>query len=172
MHACRFDTYLRFHVFLHAISQVLLTPPYDDVFRRKHKLYLSILKQFGFGQREMETVINANIEHFVVSSKATGGRAFDPTEKLQQSIFGIITSLVFGNRFPYGHPTLYEVSQMLHKYLSGFVLQLDFLPSLRFVPPFRRMIHWAVTNHQELLNTLDKMVGILVCAEECICWVD
>ena len=143
----------------------VLDAPYDDVFRRKHKLYLSILKKFGFGQRQMETMINANIEHFIVKSKATEGRAFDPTADLEQSVFSIMASLLFGDRFPYGHPTLTELYDLIHKWVRSFILQIDFLPLLRFVPPFRGRKNWAVTNHQRLLNTLDMMVGLFVSFE-------
>jgi Cytochrome P450 len=142
-----------------------LDAPYDDVFRRRQKLCLSILKRFGFGQRHMETVISANIEHFINKSKATGGRAFDPNAYLEQSVFSIISTLVFGERFPYGHPALTEVNDLLRKYVFSFVLQLDFFPLLRFVPPFRGRKNWAVTNHQRLLKTLDRMVGLIATFE-------
>ena len=136
--------------------------PYDDTFRRKHQLYLSILKRFGFGQRQMETVINANVEQFIVKSKATEGRSFDPLASLQLSVFSIIASILFGDRFPYGHPTLTEVNDLVHKWVCSVVPELNFLPLLRFVPVYRGMKNWAIANHQRLLITLNKMVGFLL----------
>ena len=136
--------------------------PYDDGFRRKQQLYLSILKRFGFGQLQMETLINVNVEKFITEAKATGGRSFDPAASLQLSVLNIIATILFGDRFPYGHPTLTEVNNLLHEWVLSFVLQVDFFPLLRFVPPYRGRKNWAVTNHQRLLNTLDRMVKLVV----------
>lgn len=131
---------------------------YDDTFRRKHQLYLSILKQFGFGLSQMETKISAGVEQFIMKAKTTNGRSFDPAADVEQSVFSIIASIVFGDRYPYGHPTLTEVNDLVHNWVLSFVLQIDFFPFLRFVPPYRGLKNWAVANHQKLLTTLDKMV--------------
>ena len=110
----------------------------------------------------METLINVNVEKFITEAKATGGRSFDPAASLQLSVLNIIATILFGDRFPYGHPTLTEVNNLLHEWVLSFVLQVDFFPLLRFVPPYRGRKNWAVTNHQRLLNTLDRMVKLVV----------
>jgi len=136
--------------------------PYNETFRQKHQLYLSIMKRFGFGQRLMETRINANVEEFIREATDTGGRPFNPTPALEHSVLNIIAGIIFGPRFPYGHPTLVKIMHLIHKWVTDVLLELEFFPQLRFVPPFRGRLFKAVENHKTLIDTLDKTVGCYV----------
>ena len=132
---------------------------YNDVFRRRHKLYLSILKQFGYGQqKEMERRIHAGVSEFLRQVSLQGGEAFDPKEVLQLSVCSVIANLLMGRKFDYDDPTLSEFRDGVHEWVTSVVPELDVCPLLRFVPPVRRrMLHFADV-HQKLLSFFQRQV--------------
>jgi len=117
----------------------------------------------------METRINANVEEFIREATDTGGRPFNPTAALEQSVLNIIAGIIFGPQFPYGHPTLVKIIHLIHKWVTNVLLQLDFFPLLRFVPLFRGRMIKALTDHKTLMDTLDKTVGRFVSFAKSVC---
>ena len=81
---------------LSAQSTGINAAPYDEAFRRKHKLYLSILKEFGFGQRLMETRINVEVAEFIKQARLTDGKPFNPKELIHLCIMNINNSILIG----------------------------------------------------------------------------
>ena len=57
---------------------------YDSMYKSHHQLCLSILKEFGFGQRVMETRILIEVEEMISKVKQMQGRPFDIRQLFQQ----------------------------------------------------------------------------------------
>jgi hypothetical protein len=110
---------------------------YDAEFRQKHQLYLSILKEFGFGQSLMENRINVEVSEFVHQAKLKNGQPFDPSNMTHLCAINVIISILAGRRYTYGHQSLVHLSECLNNAFRGIVQTLEFFPILQYVPPFR-----------------------------------
>jgi hypothetical protein len=111
--------------------------PYNADFRHKRQLYLSILKEFGFGQRLMETRINVEVAEFVRQAKLKDGQPFDPNNLMHMCVVNIIISILVGRRYTYGHPNLVHINDCIRNVFNGIVQELELFPILQYVPPFR-----------------------------------
>jgi len=121
---------------------------YDAEFRKKHQLYLSILKEFGFGQRLMETRINVEVAEFIIQARLIDGKSFDPKLLIHTSIVNVIASILLGRRYPSGHPTLVELTCRFQTFIESMVAELELFPSLRFVPPYRDRLRAFIAAHK------------------------
>ena len=122
------------------IATGILAGHYDADFRRRHRLYLSVLKQFGFGQRLMESRIQVEVSELVKQVRLTDGRPFDPQTVITRCVFNVISSIIFGHRYDYDSSALDELIHRTHECIASIVPELNWCPLLRFVPVFRRKL--------------------------------
>jgi len=92
-----------------------------------------------------------------MEAKTHGGRAFDPSATIGMSILSIITGIVAGSRYPYGHPTLVVLKKIVHDRIYAKVsTQINFFPLLRFL--FRGRMNALIATTRLLLKTLEEVV--------------
>src|SRR5579872_2087569 len=77
---------------------------YDSTFKRYHQLTLSILREFGFGQKIMEQRISMEAEDLINRIRDLKATPFDPSQYLNICTINIINSIAFGERLPQSHP--------------------------------------------------------------------
>ena len=107
----------------------------------------------------METRINDNVKEFIREAKTTGGRSFNPSAAIGMSVMNIISGILVGRRFPYGHPTLVEINNLVHYCVSAKIItRITLFPLLRFVPPFRAQMNNVMAKARALNSTLDELV--------------
>jgi hypothetical protein len=133
---------------------------YDAAFRRKHQLYLSILKEFGFGQRAMETRINAEVAELIHQIRQTEGRPFDPSSTITHYVTNVITGIIFGRRYEFGDPAIERLIDHHTTLLKDFVPEVGLWPALRFLPAISRRIRSAMQAFTTLLKDMDEEVCV------------
>jgi len=136
----------------------IVIAPYDDKFRQKRQLYLSILKQFGFGQRIMETRINVEVTELIKQVRLIGGKPFDPNEMIHMCVVNVITSILLGKRYEYEDPTLKKLVHVIHDSITLSVLEITLFPFLRFIPPFRKRQKLSNDIFRILMELIEKQV--------------
>jgi hypothetical protein len=106
----------------------------------------------------METRILSEVEEMITQSRLTHGQAFDPLTMITFCVMNVIVSILLGQRLPYGHPTLVDIKDRIHDWFHGLVYEIDFLPILRFVPPYSWRMKNLITRHKMLLNSMEREV--------------
>jgi len=139
-------------------NQGIVSATYDAEFRNKHQLYLSILKEFGFGQRLMECRINVEITEFINQARLTDGKSFDPKLLIHTSVINVTGSILFGRRYPTGHPTLVDLKNRLEAFSKSMVTELELFPFLRFVPPYRGRLLTFIEVQKSLTELIQSQV--------------
>jgi hypothetical protein len=129
--------------------------PYNASFRHKRQLYLSILKEFGFGQRLMETRINVEVAEFVRQARLKDGQPFDPSNLMHTCVLNVIISILVGRRYTYGHPNLVHLNECICNAFKGIVQELEIFPILQYVPPFRSRLQ----KFRNLVQLVSDAVG-------------
>jgi Cytochrome P450 len=121
----------------------IIGAPYDVDFRRKHQTYLSVLKKLGFGHRVMERKIHEEVAEFIEQARHTKGQTFCPNNLVHRCIVNVLVGIMFGRRYPFDHPNLVSLQELMHVLFNSIIQELEFLDFLRFVPPFRaRLRKW------------------------------
>jgi hypothetical protein len=133
---------------------------YDAMFRNKHQVYLSALKQLGFGQRCMETRINVEVDELVKQFRLTNGQPFDPKAMLLMCVSNVIVSVVLGRRLPFGDQKLVDIVNRIDEWFKGVISVVDFFPILRFLPPIRRSMQWLIESHRMMLDIIEQEVSV------------
>ena len=138
----------------------IIGAPYNESFRRKHKLYLSILKQLGFGHRVMEKRIHDEVNEFISQALKTKGQPFLPTNLVQICVLNVIIGVLFGHRYSYDHPNLHNIQHGIHDAFSKHVLAVDFFNFLRFVPPIRGRFKIFQDSMEALVRAAEREVSV------------
>lgn len=133
---------------------------YDAAFRRKHQTYLSILKEFGFGQRTIDTRINVEVAELIHQMRQTEGRSFSPSNMIHSCVANVIGGILFGRRYPFGDPTIERMIAHHAELVSDFVPVVGMWPALRFLPSVRRRIRSCMSAFNALLKALDEEVSV------------
>jgi cytochrome P450 len=136
--------------------QGIIFARFNDVFKKNHKLCLTILKEFGFGVnsiseirilREAESMIQKILKH--------NGLPFNPKPMTASTTFSVVGSILFGHEFVASG----KCEGLLHG-IEGFTTNSDFLfdfaPYLRFLPNFRRKISTYTQCNNDMLNAIEK----------------
>ena len=103
----------------------------------------------------METRINVEVAELISQARLTNCEPFDPRLLIHTCIINVIGSILLGRRFPSGHPNLVELTFRLQNVIKTMVMELDLLPGLQYVPPFRgrlKMFHEAVRQVAEMVQ--------------------
>src|SRR6218665_160127 len=117
-----------------SISVGIVFAQYDAVFKKYHKLSLSILKEFGFGiERVMETRILEEVESLNEELLKLNGRPFDPKWPVTYAASNVVLSILFGKNFLKSHPK--DISTIVESgigFLSSTDFSVEVAPFLRF----------------------------------------
>jgi len=139
---------------------------YDSKFRSHHQLCLSILKEFGYGQRVMEARILEEVEEMVKAMRETQGRPFDPSHLSMSCVSNVIMNMLFGHRFDHSDPVFLQLISDIHHMVSATPFIVLMFPPLRFLPFFKKKIAKHATYVQNVLSFMKK--NIATCIEVCI----
>ena len=137
--------------------------PYDDEYRMCHQLSLTILKEYGFGRRLMETRILIEVEDFVNIIKRrpthtadSRSDSFDADVMLTSSLVNVIYNILFGVRMEdSAGPEMRRIIAILHERIHTFCRELTVLPWLRVLPFYRKRWDWTI----DCLNRMAAIVG-------------
>ena len=84
-----------------SFTEGVVHSPYNEQFRQKRQHYLSIMKQFGFVQRLMETRINGEVSELIKQARLFDGKPFDPNDLLLMCVVNVITFILLGKRYEF-----------------------------------------------------------------------
>ena len=130
---------------------------YNDVYKKYHKLCLSILKEFGFGvKRVSETRILEEVESMHDEILKHNGCPFYPKRLLIFSTSNFMLSILFGKNFlqsfPEDHSIIVESSA---ECVANIDMTLNFAPIARFLPIFWKTIARMRNSSERLLNGIE-----------------
>ena len=139
---------------------------YDSTFKSNRRLCLSILKQFGFGHRVMETRILTEVEEMINKVREQQGRPFDMQQLIMYCVANVIMSMLFGHRFEHNDPAFQELISTIHEGLSYFSIALELFPAVRILPYFKKMAAMNIG----LWMTIDSFIrkNTTACLQVCI----
>lgn len=134
----REDFYIEKYVILNTNKKGILFKNFTAEYKKYHHISLTILKQFGFGTKNlMEFMIQREAAAMVGYIQQLCGKSFDPDEVAFLCSSNIISSLVFGYRREYAIG-MNEISFCLSKIVHLIDQELELAPILRFLPHYRR----------------------------------
>jgi len=130
---------------------------YNQLYKKYHKLSLSILKEFGFGvQRVSETRILQEVESMNEEILKQNGRSFDPKWLLVFSSANFILSILFGKNFFQSSPKdLTTIVENSAECGANFDMTLNLAPVARFLPMFWKTISRLRSSSERLLNGIE-----------------
>ena len=88
--------------------------PYNDEYKICHKTTLSILKEFGFGNRSMESRIQTEVADLIGRVRSQNGRSFDPNLMVMSSVLNVIHSILFGTRLDCDELKMHCIVDVIH----------------------------------------------------------
>jgi cytochrome P450 family 2 subfamily K len=82
----------------------------NESFKKYHRLTLSILRTFGFGDHcMMENRINSEVESLVAELARYQSKPVNPQKTVNSSVVNVIASILFGRHFERSDPDLIEL---------------------------------------------------------------
>ena len=134
--------------------------PYDPHFKKFHKMSLSILKKFGYGQRIMENRIHIEVEELVDVLSEWNGRAMDPSNIATTSTLNVIVSIIFGRRFQRCDPELEMLVSTIRPMVRAALgtIELNVLPCLRFLPSYANKLQQFHELNETFFTFLEERV--------------
>jgi len=117
------------------------------------------MKQFGFGQRKMETRILTEVEEMINSLREQQGRAFDMKQLTALCVANIIMNMLFGRRFEHSDPTFQQCVSEIYEFVDNLSPALEAFPLLRFVPPFKQTLAKSVTANERILRFVSNNIA-------------
>jgi cytochrome P450 len=144
-----------------AVISGIFDRPLDNSFKKYHRLTLSILRSFGFGDHGvMETRINSEVEDLVAELGKYNSEPVYPLAIINGSVVNVIASILFGRRFERYDPVLNELVMHTNAFGRGLmtVFPVHLFPFLKFVPPFSRRIDEFFAVQAWLLEFLGQKI--------------
>ena len=123
---------------------------YNEDFRRYHQQALTVLKEFGLGQNEMETRINREIDELIDQIDSKQGQPFNPADTVSLCTLNVVMSFIFAKRLKQTDPELRKLNDNLHNLIHSVRFFLTFCPLLRLIPPFKQSIRDGFRIVQEI----------------------
>ena len=140
---------------------------YDSNFRSRHKLYLSIMKEFGFGQHVMETRILIEVEEMIKKLREQQGRACEVKQLTTSCVLNVLMSILFGHRFDHSDPAFKQFISDSDDFVNSFCPALMTFPILRFLPHFKKIMTKQMTSLENVLRFISN--NIATCRQVCNC---
>ncbi|KAG8280127.1 hypothetical protein J6590_088779 [Homalodisca vitripennis] len=133
--------------------------------REQRSFVTSTLKTLGmvkYGPRRdrLEARILQGVVDVVEYLKTQDGREVDASRTLLHSVGNVVNSLVFGRRWDWDDPTwrwLQHLSDEGVKHI-GVSGPLNFLPFLRFLPKYRRTVHFIVDGMRKTHEVYQQVI--------------
>ncbi|XP_014670236.1 PREDICTED: cytochrome P450 2U1-like isoform X1 [Priapulus caudatus] len=128
------------------------------LWKEQRKFALAKLRGFGVGKVSLESKIKEEISILLVAIKSTNGEAFDIQPLLNTSVCNVICSIMWGNRFEHHDEQFKILMKALNQEFVNFATTglLNFLPWLRHVPPYRKLMQDILCNERKIFEVLKK----------------
>ncbi len=138
------------------MSLGIISPRYNDTFKKHRKLCLTILKEFGFGVSNVtEARILRQVELFNKEILKFNGKPFNPKLLTVYSTFNVVSTFLFGETFTMSD-TNNRISESVIAYVKHFDFAFDIAPFLRFLPIFRKNMSLLVQCHEAIINGIEE----------------
>lgn len=85
------------------------------VHRELRRFALSTLRDFGFGKRLTEDLVQEEVDFMMKEMEKENGQPFDPVYILDKAVSNAICSMLFGHRFEYSDEAFTKLLQVSHK---------------------------------------------------------
>ena len=129
---------------------------YNEEFKKYHKLTLSILKELGFGSKDlMERRILTEVEIYVDTINNLNGQTFDPERLTKAAASSVILNILFGRRFLYEDQRLLDLNNHVTSVDEDVSTIVNVIPWIRFVPYYKKSLQRFGKNCN-ILNNLVK----------------
>jgi len=129
-----------------------ISKQYDDVFKRNQQITMSILKQYGYGDRNlMEIKIQNEISQLVAAFNSRNGSEVDPLVLIEKALLNVIYNLLFGERLESDEESMKFIrhtSELVH---SAFDPVLFTFPIAAHLPVYKKLL-------SELSTLSDKII--------------
>jgi len=139
---------------------------YNSAFRKYHQLTLSILKEFGFGQKTMEQRIVTEAEALVHRIQGLNGANFDPSEFLNVCTINVIVSIMFGERLEHTDKKLIDLTHGYHDIINHDRRHVDLIPLRRFLPRYKDILQDTSRIVNFLYDSINECVDRSLLADE------
>ena len=114
---------------------------YNVEYRKYHKLTLSILKELGFGSKDlMERRILTEVEIYVDTIRSMKGQAFNPDCLTRAAASSVIMNMLVGRRFFYEDQRLLDLNNMVIITTEDVSPIVNVIPWIHFVPYYNRSL--------------------------------
>ncbi|XP_014674914.1 PREDICTED: cytochrome P450 2U1-like, partial [Priapulus caudatus] len=128
------------------------------LWKEQRKFALAKLREFGMGKVSLELKIKEEISILLVAIKATNGEPFDLQPLITTSVCNVICNIMWGNRFDHDDEQFKILMKALNDEFINFVSTglLNFLPWLRHIPPYRKLMQDIIRNERLIFEVLKK----------------
>ncbi|XP_069500542.1 cytochrome P450 2F2-like [Ambystoma mexicanum] len=139
-----------------------------EKWKQLRRFAMSVLGQFGMGKRSMEERIQEEVQYLIKFFRSKKAAPIDPEFCMSRSVFNIISSTVFGERFDYEDKEIEELvhcGQEIFQIMSSswgmlyhmFPNILDCLPGphVKMFKHFRRLERYVKERAKKSQETLD-----------------
>ncbi|ESO09677.1 hypothetical protein HELRODRAFT_105001 [Helobdella robusta] len=134
--------------------------PYNETFKKYHKVCLNVFKKFGLGQEMMESRVKAEVEHLVQRIKLRKSQPFYPSVDVSATFFNVISSILFGKRWSIDDPEFLHIIDISN--IITRTLTLNIFPVLRFVPYFKGQLKEFVEGMKMWDQFLERKIHSII----------
>ncbi|KAM5164344.1 cytochrome P450 2K4-like isoform 2-T2 [Mantella aurantiaca] len=117
---------------------------------------LSTLRDFGMGKRSIEDKINEEAQSLMEKLKSYNGEPFENITIINAAVANIIVSILLGNRFEYGDPTILKLIQVINENFKSFGSIM-----IRLYNAFPRLIGLLPGRHQTVFQNFEHMQAFI-----------
>src|SRR6218665_3075211 len=135
--------------------------PYNELFKKYHKLSLIILKELGFGVNKVtEERILLQVADAFEEFRRYKRRTFDPKPFIVQAVSKVIISVLFGQRFLTTGNGCHMIVDTAADFVENLDPSIDMAPLLRFLPMYRKKIATMVSCRDRILSGIEDGVEL------------
>jgi len=117
------------------------------------------LKDFGFGQRVMETRILIEVEEMINKVREMQGRPFDVRQLTMSCVVNVIMNILFGQRFDHSDPAFQQLISDYRAVFANFSMALELFPALHILPYYRKRVANYVRTSNSVSSFVDRNVA-------------
>ncbi|XP_073481197.1 cytochrome P450 2K1-like isoform X1 [Aquarana catesbeiana] len=117
---------------------------------------LSTLRDFGMGRRSIENKINEEAQCLMQELKSYKGEPFENMTIVNAAVANIIVSILLGDRFEYGDPTILKLMRIINENIRSFGTIM-----IRLYNMFPRLIGLFPGSHQKVFQNIEVMQAFI-----------